>query len=75
MPKVTVYSKDNCQPCRMVKRWLEREGVEYIEKDATEHIDYLSVLGYRQAPVTITEAGEHFYGFDIGKLQQIKAGS
>ena len=58
----------------MVKRWLDKEGVEYIEKCATEHIDYLVGLGYRQAPVTVTESGGHFYGFDIGRLQEIKAG-
>lgn len=57
----------------MVKRWLDKEGVEYIEKDATEHVDYLSGLGYRQAPVTITEEGHSFYGFDVGELLKIKA--
>ena len=72
---LTVYSKDNCQPCRMVKHWLDREGIDYIEKDATEHVDYLSGLGYRQAPVTVTEDGGSFYGFDISKLQKIKESS
>ena len=72
---LTVYVKENCPPCRQVKRWLDKEGVEYNEKPAAEHLDYLSGLGYRQAPVTVTGDGKSFYGFDVGKLQQIKAGT
>lgn len=73
MPEVIVYSKENCQPCRMVKKWLEKNDVEYVEKNATEHIDHLAQLGYRQAPVTVIDS-EHFYGFDIDRLQQLLAG-
>lgn len=73
MPKVTVMTMENCQPCKAVKRWLDREGVDYEEKDAMEHVDYIASLGYRQAPIVITENGDHFYGFNIGKLQQIVA--
>lgn len=74
MPKVTLFTADNCQPCRMAKKFLDAQGVEYEEKKAKDHIDLIAELGYRQAPVIMTDTGEHFYGFNIGKLQQIAAG-
>ena len=72
---ITVYTKDKCPPCAAVKRHLNKAGIQYQEKSATEHIDYLQSLGYRQAPVTVVGEGLHFYGFDVGKLQQIIAGN
>ncbi|HNB03147.1 MAG TPA: glutaredoxin domain-containing protein, partial [Methanoregulaceae archaeon] len=33
MPKVTVYSTQNCPYCRMVKAFLERQGVDYLPVD------------------------------------------
>lgn len=72
MPEVIVYSKEDCQPCRMVKRWLDKHEVKYTEEKADNHVDYLNELGYRQAPVTVTNGG-HFYGFDIAQLQRLLA--
>lgn len=69
---VVVYTAENCQPCRAVKRWLESNNIEYEERNAKEHIDYLAQLGYRQAPVT-TAGSNHVYGFDIKGLQRILA--
>lgn len=73
MPKVTIYTAPKCMPCVMTKKWLDRENVDYEERDATESVDYLATLGYRSAPVIVTENGEHFHGFHIAKLQQIVA--
>lgn len=72
---ITVYTKDKCPPCNAVKRALTEAGVEFTEKSAMEHIDYLAGLGYRQAPVTVISEDKHFYGYDPNKLQQIIAGS
>lgn len=72
---LTVYTKENCQPCKAVIRWLDANGLAYELKNAPDHVDYLSELGYRSAPVVVTSGGESFHGFDIGKLQQVIAGS
>ena len=70
MSTITVYSKPNCQPCGAVKRWLAKEGIEYQELDAMEHVDLLSGMGYRGAPVVV--AGDiHFQGFDPNMLKKI----
>lgn len=68
--KVTVYTMPNCQPCKAVKRWLDTEGVEYNELEAKDHIEYLSEMGYRQAPVTVLIDGSSFYGFNVGALSR-----
>lgn len=72
---IKVYSKSNCPQCVAVKRWLDMHGVAYEQIDATNHIEELAELGYRQAPVTVVREGVHFYGFDVGKLQQLVSGS
>ena len=33
MPKVTVYTTQNCPYCRMVKAYLDRHKVEYMAID------------------------------------------
>lgn len=67
---VQVYSKPNCMPCMAVKRWLNNAGIDYQELDAMEHVELLSSMGYRGAPVIVS--GEtHFQGFDPTKLGQI----
>ena len=71
MPKVTLFTAENCQPCRMAKKWLDSRGVDYDEKNAKDHVDQIAELGYRQAPVIMTDTGEHFYGFNINELQRL----
>ena len=66
--KVTVYTMPSCQPCRMVKRWLDNKGIEYTELEAKDHIEKLNEMGYRQAPVTVLPDGSSFYGFNLGAL-------
>lgn len=73
---IKVYTKpDNCVQCNAVKRWLDANKVEYEQLNALDHMDYLGNTGIRQMPIVVTENGSAFGGFDVGKLQQIKAGS
>ena len=67
MTEVVVYTKENCGPCSMVKRWLEDNNIKYITKTAQDAVD----KGYRSVPVT--EYGPFtVYGFNPKKLIQIK---
>ena len=74
---VTVYSKNNCVQCKMTKRFLDSNNVEY--KDAyreinldeqPEYIDQVKELGFSAAPVIQTPT-EVFSGFQPGKLKQL----
>ena len=67
MTEVIVYTKENCGPCLMVKRWLEGNGITYTTKTAQDAAD----KGYRSVPVT--EYGPFTVtGFNPQKLIQIK---
>ena len=66
MTEVVVYTKENCGPCSMVKRWLDDNEIDYTTKTAQEAAD----KGYRSVPVT--EYGPFTVtGFNPQKLIQI----
>ena len=33
MPKITVYTRISCAPCRMLKHWLRSKDIDFEEKD------------------------------------------
>lgn len=70
---VTVFTKDNCQPCRLTLRKLDSKGVEYrvrnIEEDPTA-ISEIKELGYLQAPVVVTD-NDHWSGLNPTKLDAL----
>lgn len=73
MSKITVFSKNNCMQCRMTKKFLEENKVDFIEinlDEQPEKIDYVKSLGVTSAP--IIEAGDVvFSGFQPTKLKEI----
>lgn len=72
---ITVYVKENCPPCKMLKRKLDELGVAYVEESAVDNTEYLATLGYRGAPVTVTAEGEHFHGYIPDKIKQLAGAS
>lgn len=51
---ITVYTKNNCMPCKMTKRKLQELGVNYHERnidEEPEHLEYLMLCGLRSLPV------------------------
>lgn len=69
---VTIYTRPDCQPCRMTCRRLDAAGLDYdvvdISTDDTAR-DYVMALGYLQAPVVVA-GDEHWSGF---RPERIKA--
>ncbi|MDR1118990.1 MAG: glutaredoxin-like protein NrdH [Bifidobacteriaceae bacterium] len=62
---VTVYSQPACPQCRATYRALDREGIPYAVvnlADDVHALEQVRALGYRQAPVVVTES-EHWSGF------------
>lgn len=73
---VTVYSTPDCQQCRMTKYRMRALGIEPVEVDLSTDPDaYAKVtqLGYMQAPVVITDSGDHWSGFQPDKIKALVA--
>ncbi|MFA9414549.1 MULTISPECIES: glutaredoxin-like protein NrdH [unclassified Streptococcus] len=73
MAKITVFTKNNCMPCKMTKKFLTENGVDFEEiniEEQPEKIDYVKSLGFSSAPVI--EAGNIvFSGFQPAKLKKL----
>jgi NADH-dependent peroxiredoxin subunit F len=74
MPKVTVYSTQNCPYCRMVKAYLERHGVDYLTidvgTDKEQAKKMIEISGQYGVPV-VTVDGEVIVGFDAQRLNEL----
>lgn len=73
--KVTVYTKDRCQPCRATMRYLDERGIEFEEKHTSDPVNLAEAkaLGYLGAPVVVFvpapgESVSHWYGFRLDML-------
>lgn len=73
--KVVVYTKNDCAQCRMTKRLLDTERIEYQEINLDENpqfIEYIkNELGFGAAPVIKTE-NDKWCGFRPDKIKAIK---
>jgi glutaredoxin-like protein NrdH len=71
----TVYTKDNCVQCDMTKRLMDKAGIEYDVINISqnpEELDKLIKLGYRAAPVVITD-NDSWAGFQPDKITALAA--
>jgi len=51
---ITIYSKDNCNNCYILKNDLVRYGINFEEinlNESPEYIDDLKEMGFRSLPV------------------------
>ena len=67
---VIVYSRPDCNPCKAVKRLLTAEGIEFEERNAEDHADYLASLGARSVPVVI-DGDQVIHGFIPDELRKL----
>jgi glutaredoxin-like protein NrdH len=71
-----VYTKPDCQPCRMTKRKLDAAGIYYTEVDVTQDetaLAFVKALGYTGAPVVYVstiEGDVHWYGLNVAMIEQ-----
>ncbi|UDL14639.1 NrdH-like glutaredoxin [Arthrobacter phage KeAlii] len=64
--ELTLYSRDNCQPCKATVRKLNKHGLAFSEKNTShdsEARDFLISAGFTEAPVVITSDGREWTGF------------
>lgn len=70
-----VYTKNNCVQCDMTKRLMDKIGVEYETINISENpeeLERLISLGYRSAPVVVTE-NDSWAGFNPDKIAELAA--
>ncbi|HSQ93220.1 MAG TPA: glutaredoxin domain-containing protein, partial [Methanoregula sp.] len=74
MSKVTVYSTQYCQYCRMAKAFLEKNGIPYetidVGADRVAAETMIKLSGQRGVPV-ITVDDEVIVGFDSQRLNEL----
>ncbi|MCL2676654.1 MAG: glutaredoxin-like protein NrdH [Streptococcaceae bacterium] len=71
---ITVYSKNNCMQCKMVKKWLSERSIDFQEINIDEQPEYVETvknMGFMAAPVITNGSDLSFSGFnpvELGKL-------
>ena len=73
MKMVTIYTMPNCVQCEQTKRYLTMKSVEYVTVDISEDkeaYEKVTSLGYKSAPVVITE-DDAWFGFRLEKLANL----
>lgn len=71
---IDVYGAGWCIPCKNTKKFLDKNDIEYTYHDVEEDpasFDYIKGLGYSGIPVVQLSSGEHWQGFNLGKLKGI----
>jgi glutaredoxin-like protein NrdH len=70
---VKIFSKNNCMQCKMVKRFLTENHIDFEEVNIDEQpaaIDWLKEQGFQSVPVTTTDA-ETVIGFRPDQLRKL----
>ena len=55
---VTVFSKNNCMQCNMVKKWLADKAVQFKEiniDDEPQYIEQIKAMGFMAAPIIVKD--------------------
>lgn len=70
---VTVFSKNNCMQCNMVKKWLTDKAVQYKEiniDDEPQYIEEIKAMGFMAAPIIVKDEVS-FSGFRPTELAKL----
>lgn len=75
MTTVRVYTKPNCPQCTLTKNLLAREGVAFVEEDATSpgNLAAIKALGFLAAPVVCVgeSADDMWAGFQPERIREV----
>mgnify|MGYP002362451167 FL=1 len=70
---VTVFSKNNCMQCNMVKKWLADKAVQFKEiniDDEPQYIEQIKAMGFMAAPIIVKDEVS-FSGFRPAELAKL----
>lgn len=71
---IIVYSKPGCGHCQFTKKYLDKLGLDYQERDVerdAKSLQEVKDLGYSSLPVVVAEGHEAFNGFRPDKLDML----
>jgi len=76
MKTITLYSRPDCQPCKRIKAWWHRKGIQFHEVNVEESPadrDAIKALGYAGVPVTVVSNGDpetdiHWQGLHVENM-------
>lgn len=51
--EILVLSQNDCNPCKMVKNFLNDNEVSYKETNVSDHPEFVDVYSIMSAPVTL----------------------
>lgn len=71
MSKIIIYSKNGCGQCLFTKKYLEKKGADFQERNISlepEYVDEVKDLGFQALPVVVAEGHEPFSGYQPEKL-------
>lgn len=72
---VVVYSRPDCQPCKLTINALEKLGIAYEKRDVTQDTaayEACKALGYMSAPVVVA-GDQHWSGFRPDRIKALAA--
>lgn len=73
---LVVYTKNNCIQCKMTKRFLKQNNVEFEERNITvepQYVDYLKEKGFQSVPVIENNSEPIISGFRPDQLKELVA--
>lgn len=85
MPNITIYSKNNCPKCKLTKRFLQENNVDYLEiniddeefnlkeygKTRDDYVKYIKdELLLSTMPIVVTD-NDYWGDYQIGKLKNL----
>ena len=88
MPKITVYSANNCVKCKMTKKFLQQNNIDYLEiniddeefnlkeygKTRDDYLKYIKEeLLLSTMPIVITDH-DYWGDYQINKLKELVKG-
>lgn len=72
---IEIYTKNNCQPCKMTKNWFRNNGINFKETNVDEDLDALAYLienNLRTLPVVFDSSELVSMGFAPNKWNTYK---
>ena len=71
---IKVFSKHHCAQCRMVKQWLNKEGIAFTENNIDENLTFVKYLqdrGFKNVPVIFNDNELVCTGFNLKELRKL----
>lgn len=73
MKEVILYTKDNCQACRLMKAQLDKLNVNYKVENIMENeeqLEYFRSIGILQMPILTIDKTVEAFGMRVDKAKQ-----